>query len=160
MTTRKSITLTDGVAAGASELSGLDVIRSLIDGRLGGAPMATTMDFQLTGAEPGQASIRAVPNDGFLNMHGTVHGGWAATLLDTALGCAVVTTLDAGQGAATVELSTRYLRPIFPSSGPVLVTGKVLNRGKRLVVAEGTIVGEADGKLLGQATGTWMVLER
>jgi uncharacterized protein (TIGR00369 family) len=108
----------------------------------------------------GHAVIRAIPNEGYLNLHGTVHGGWAATLLDSALGCAVVTTLDAGQGAATVELSTRFMRPILPSTGPVRVTGRVLNRGRRLVVAEGTICSEEDGKLLGQATGTWMVLER
>ena len=118
------------------------------------------MDFKLLAAEVGQTSMRAVPHESFLNMHGTIHGGWAATLLDTALGCAVVTTLSAGQGAATVELSTRYIRPIFPDSGPVVVTGRVLNRGKKLVVAEGTIVSERDGKVVGQATGTWMVLER
>jgi uncharacterized protein (TIGR00369 family) len=121
--------------------------------------MATTMDCRVIEAVSGTAVIRAVPNDGFLNLHGTVHGGWAATVLDTALGCAVVTTLDAGQGTATVELSTRFIRPIFPANGPVLATGTVVNRGRRLVVAEGRIVSEKDGKLLAQATGTWTVLE-
>jgi uncharacterized protein (TIGR00369 family) len=117
------------------------------------------MDCRVIEAVSGTAVIRAVPNDGFLNLHGTVHGGWAATVLDTALGCAVVTTLDAGQGTATVELSTRFIRPIFPANGPVLATGTVVNRGRRLVVAEGRIVSEKDGKLLAQATGTWTVLE-
>jgi uncharacterized protein (TIGR00369 family) len=160
-TTRpKPMTLTDGVAAGDSTLSGLEIIQRQVGGTLEGSTMAATMAFRLVEAKPGHAVIRAIPNDGFLNLHGTVHGGWAATLLDSALGCAVVTTLDAGQGAATVELSTRFLRPIMPSTGPVRVTGRVLNRGRRLVVAEGTLVSEKDGKLLGQATGTWMVLER
>jgi uncharacterized protein (TIGR00369 family) len=158
MSEKKPITLTDGVAPGGSRRSGLDVIRGMIDGGMT-STMATTMDCRVIEAESGKAVIRAVPNEGFLNLHGTVHGGWAATVLDTALGCAVVTTLDAGQGTATVELSTRFIRPIFPGSGPVLATGTVVNRGRRLVVAEGRIVSEKDGKLLAQATGTWTVLE-
>ncbi|WP_035485854.1 PaaI family thioesterase [Geminicoccus roseus] len=158
MTERKPITLTDGVAAGGSKRSGLEVIQGMIDGGMT-STMATTMDCRVVGAEAGKAVIRAVPNEGFLNLHGTVHGGWAATVLDTALGCAVVTTLDAGQGTATVELSTRFIRPIFPANGPVIATGTVVNRGRRLVVAEGRIVSEKDGKLLAQATGTWAVLE-
>lgn len=158
MSGRKPITLTDGVAAGRSPRTGLEVVRAMIDGETS-STMATTMDCRVTGAEHGQASVRAVPNEGFLNLHGTVHGGWAATILDTVLGCAVVTTLEPGQGTATVELSTRYIRPIFPANGPVVATATVLNRGRRLVVAEGRILSEKDGKLLAQATGTWTVLE-
>ena len=158
MSEKRPITLTDGVAASGSTRSGLEVIQGMIDGDHVSS-MATTMDCRVVEAEQGKAVIRAVPNEGFLNLHGTVHGGWAATVLDTALGCAVVTTLAPGQGTATVELSTRFLRPIFPETGPVLATGTVLNRGRRLVLAEGRIVAEKDGKLLAQATGTWTVLE-
>jgi len=156
---KKPITLTDGVAASGSRLTGLEVVRGMMNGELTSSTMARTMDCRVVEAEDARAVIRAVPNDGFLNMHGTVHGGWAATVLDTALGCAVVTTLSAGQGTATVELSIRYIRPIFPANGAVIATGTVVNRGRRLVVAEGRILSEKDGKLLAQATGTWTVLE-
>ena len=153
------VSLAGGIAKANPAMNGLAVVRGMIDGSVGRFRLGELLSIQVVEAEPGRAVLEAEPNHQLTNIHGTVHGGWAATILDSSLGCAVVTTLKPGQGTATVELSVRYMRPILPTGGPVRSEGRVVNAGRRLVVAEGSVLDATTGKLLAQATGTWMVLE-
>jgi uncharacterized protein (TIGR00369 family) len=93
------------------------------------------------------------------NPIGTVHGGVAATLLDTAMGCAVQTLLRSGDGYTTLDLSVRYLRPITVQTRTVVATGSVVHRGRRTATAEGDIVAADTGKVLATATSTLLLVQ-
>ena len=162
VTARRELTITwrDPYAAldAGREISGLDYMRKLIAGEIPPPPISQLMDFDLISVEEGEAVFRGVPGEQHLNPIGSVHGGFAATLLDSALGCAVHTTLPAGVGYSTLELSVNLVRGITPSTGPVLASGRVLHGGRRTATAEAQLTAEEGGALLAHAKTTCLIL--
>lgn len=138
-------------------LSGLDVLAQVVRGELPQWPMTRLMGLTLAEAAPGRAVVEATPAEWHYNPSGVVHGGFAATLLDTAVGCAVFTTIAAGQSYTTIELKVNYLKPITAATGRVRGIGTVLHRGGRTAMAEGRLEDEA-GVLLAHATTTCLLL--
>lgn len=135
------------------DMDGLSALRAMIAGELPAPPMARTLGFVIVEAEYGRALFRGVPAFDHLNPLGTVHGGWAATLLDSALGCAVHSTLQVGEAYATVEFKVNLVRPIMPDTGEVTCEGKLVHRGTRVATSEATLRGP-DGKLLAHGSET------
>jgi uncharacterized protein (TIGR00369 family) len=142
----------------ARGMNGLDIMQALLEGRFPYPPIAETLDFFLVQVERGQAVFQGTPLVKHLNPMGTVHGGWYATLLDSAVGCAVQTTLAPGQGYTTAELSVNLVRGARLDGGPLRAIGTVLHCGRQLATAEGRIV-DAHGRLYAHATTTCMVFE-
>lgn len=139
-------------------MSGLEFLRAMIAGRFPAAPISATMGFRLVEADPGRAMFVGEPAPGLLNPLGSVHGGWALTLIDSATGCALHTELDAGIGYTTVETKVNFVRPIAADGGPVRCEGRVLSRGRQIATAEATLE-SADGKLLAHGTSTLIILQ-
>jgi uncharacterized protein (TIGR00369 family) len=117
------------------------------------------MDFSLIEVSPGRAVFQGLPQTRHLNPMGTVHGGWYATLLDSALGCAVHTTMPPGRGYTTAELSVNLVRGAVPGREPLRAIGQVIHSGRQLATAEGRIV-DAAGRVYAHATTTCLVFER
>jgi uncharacterized protein (TIGR00369 family) len=142
--------------AGAA-LSGLDYLKAVFGGRLPPPPIAATMDF--TGAEvaEGRAVFVGEPSEFLYNPIGVVHGGFAMTILDSAMACAVQSMLAVGEGYTSLETSVNFVRPITLETGRVRCEGKVLHRGGRIATAEGRLIAESTGKLLAHGTTTCMV---
>lgn len=138
-------------------LSGLEMLQAMIAGRLPSAPIAGTMGFRLAQVGPGLAVFEGEPGPGLLNPLGSVHGGWALTLIDSAAGCAVHTELPAGIGYTTVETKVNFTRAIAPDGGTVRCEGRVLTRGRRIATAEARLL-SAEGKMLAHGTSTLMIL--
>jgi uncharacterized protein (TIGR00369 family) len=138
-------------------MSGLDFLRAIADGRLPHAPISDTLGFHLVEATKGHAVFIGEPKHDFYNPIGSVHGGWACTLLDSCMSCAAQTTLSVGQGYTTVELKVNLVRPLSSETGPVRAEGRVISAGRTIVTAEGRIVGP-DGKLYAHGTTTCLVL--
>jgi uncharacterized protein (TIGR00369 family) len=139
-------------------LSGLEYMNALIAGGLPPPPIARLMGFGLESVSEGEATFRGEPGEQHLNPIGSVHAGFAATLLDSAMGCAVHATLPAGVGYTTLELSVNLVRGIAPDTGAVLCTGRVLHAGRRTATAEARLTQESTGKLLAHAKTTCLVL--
>jgi uncharacterized protein (TIGR00369 family) len=139
-------------AAAAQTQSGLEFIRSMVAGEIPPPPIAQLIGTTITEVEHGRAVFEFSPAEWMYNPIGSVHGGIAATLLDSAMGCAVHTTLEAGVGYTTTDLQVRYLRAMGSETGLVRAEGTVIQTGRRLATAEGRIVAVESGKLI--ATGT------
>ena len=107
----------------------------------------------------GRVVFEGRPAQHTYNLQGTVHGGWAATLLDSAMGCAVISTMPPGRSHTTTELSIRYVRALTVATGPVRAEAVVLHVGRRLATAEGRMIGVADGKLYAHGQTSCMVLD-
>lgn len=140
------------------ELSGLEYMRKLIEGDFPPPPIAQLMNYWLIEVDDGRAVFRGEPGEQHLNPIGSVHAGFAATLLDSAMGCAVHTTLPAGVGYTTLELSVNLVRGITPATGSVLCDGNVVHAGRRTATADARLVAEDSGKLLAHAKTTCLVL--
>lgn len=138
--------------------TGLEQMQAMLDGLSPYPHIADTMDFSLVEIAPGKAVFQGTPQLKHYNPLGTVHGGWYATLLDSALGCAVHTTMPVGRAYTTAELSVNIVRSASHKSGPLRAIGTVLHTGKQLATAEARIVGP-DGKLYAHATTTCLVFE-
>ena len=138
-------------------MTGLELLRAIAAGEAPGAPIAELMGFEPVEAEEGRVVFACVPEHRHYNPIGTVHGGLAATLLDSAMGCAVHTTLPAGVGYTTLELKVNFTRPITSETGRVLCEGSVVHRGGRVATAEGRVVAEGSGKLLAHGTTTCLI---
>jgi len=143
--------------AEAAELSGLDVMRRMAAGEFPQPPIAQTLGFRLVEAEHGRAVFECEPAEFHYNPIGTVHAGLAATLLDSAMGCAFVTTLDAGVGWTTLELKANFTRPLTVETGLVRCVGTVVHPGRTVATTEARLE-DADGRLLAHATSTILVL--
>ena len=137
-------------------MAGLDVLQAMRDGRLPAAPIADLIGFRLVELERGRVVFEGEPGDAHLNPMGTVHGGYAATLLDSCMGCAVHSMLEAGQGYTTLELKIGYARPIMPLKGTVRAEGVVLNVGRRAGFAESKLL-DAKGRMLAFGSTTCLV---
>jgi len=138
--------------------TGLEQMQAMLDGELPFAPIARTLDFSLMAVAPGYALFQGTPGAAHFNPMGGVHGGWFATLLDSALGCSVHTLMPAGRGYTTAELSIKYVRGLSPKVQRVRAEGKVLHCGKQLATAEARLFGP-DGTLFAHATTTCLVFD-
>lgn len=138
--------------------TGLEILQAMLTGALPYPHIADTMDFALIEACFGSATFQSTPQLKHYNPLGSVHGGWYATLLDSALGCAVQSTLPAGRSYTTAELGVNIVRAASRTSGPLRAIATVLHSGRQLATAEGRIVGP-DGKLYAHASTTCLVFE-
>jgi uncharacterized protein (TIGR00369 family) len=135
---------------------GLAFLTDMAEGRLPQAPMCATLGFRLTEVANGFAVFEGVPEFRHYNPIGTVHGGFTATLLDSALGCAIFSTTVRGEAWTTLELKLNLVRPISKDTGPVRAEGRIIHRGRTLATSEGTVKDRA-GKLYAHATTTCMI---
>ena len=138
------------------QMSGLEFVQGLADGTLPLNTIARTLGYDVLEAENGRVVIVAEPSGIHLNPWGTVHGGLAATLLDSCMGLAVQSTLEKGVGSTTLEFKISLLRPITPETGLITAEGIVLSRGRRVGTAEGRIT-DPDGRLLAHGTTTCLI---
>jgi uncharacterized protein (TIGR00369 family) len=138
--------------------TGMEVLTAMMQGLIPYALISDTMDFFLVEVTPGKAVFQGTPQLKHYNPMGSVHGGWYATLLDSAVGCAVHTMMPAGRGYTTAELSVNIVRAATVKSGPLRAIGSVIHCGRQLATAEGKIVGP-DGKLYAHATTTCLVFD-
>jgi uncharacterized protein (TIGR00369 family) len=138
--------------------TGMEVLMAMLQGQIPYPHISDTMDFFLVEVAPGRAVFQGTPQLKHYNPMGSVHGGWYATLLDSAVGCAVHTMMPAGRGYTTAELSVNIVRAATLKSGPLRAVGTVIHCGRQLATAEGKIVGP-DGKLYAHATTTCLVFD-
>ena len=132
--------------------SGLELIRGMVSGELPPPPIVSMLEASIVEVERGRVVFALTPTEWMFNPIGSVHGGIAATMLDSCMGCAVHTVLAAGMGYTTGDLHIRYLRAMTAETGRVLAAGTVVHSGRRQATAEGRLYVEATGKLI--ATGT------
>ena len=140
------------------EMSGLQFVQGLADGTLPLNTIAGTLGYDVSEAANGRVVVTIEPNDTHLNPAGTVHGGLAATLLDSCMGLAIQSTLAKGVAQTTVEFKISLIRPITPETGPIKAEGTVLNCGRRVGTAEGRIT-DGKGRLLAHGTTTCLIFE-
>ncbi|MFC4311738.1 PaaI family thioesterase [Steroidobacter flavus] len=138
--------------------TGMEMFEAIFAGELPPAPIGDTLDFVPIHVEPGAAVFQGRPQRRHYNPLGTVHGGWFATLLDSAVGCAVHSTLPAGKAFTTLELKINMVRPLNDRVPLVRAEGKVIHAGRQVATAEGRIVGP-DGKLYAHATTTCLIFD-
>lgn len=141
-----------------ADYSGLEFLQAVFAGQLPHAPIGETLDFVPILAEHGHVVFQGTPSAAHYNPIGSVHGGWAATLLDSCVGCAVQSTLPRGKGYTTLELKVNYVRALTPETGPVRADGRVIHTGGRVATAEGRLT-DATGKLYAHASTTCMVMD-
>ena len=146
------------LAERARGMVGLEFLQAIRDGELSTAPIQELLGFSLVEVEEGRVVFAAVPGEQHYNPIGVVHGGNAATLLDSAMGACVHSTLPAGSGYSTLETKFNLVRPITADTGEIRAEGRVVHRGGRVATAEGRITREADGKLLAHGTSTCLIL--
>jgi len=139
-------------------LSGLDFVQGLADGTLPLNSMAQTLGYDIIEVAKGHVVAAVEPHAGHLNPSGTVHGGLAATLLDSAMGLAIRTMLEKGFAQTTLEFKISMVRPITPQTGLVKAEGKVISCGRRIGTAEGT-VRDTNGRVLAHGTTTCLIFE-
>lgn len=149
-----------GVATPAqlAGLNGLQQMQALLDGKLPPPPIAHTLDFTLLSVAHGEVVFQGTPKFRHYNPLGTVHGGWFATLLDSALGCAVHTTLEPGRGYTTLEIKLNLVRALSDRVPLVRAIGKVRHVGRQMATAEADLVGH-DGKLYAHASTTCLIFD-
>lgn len=137
-------------------MSGLERLLAVRDGTLPTPPFAETTAMRLAEAERGRVLFRKMPSSRFYNPQGTVHGGWIATLLDSAMACAVQSLLGAGQGFTTTAMTVNYVRPVLETGGEITCVGEAVHVGGRLATAEGRVL-DANGRVLAHGSESCMV---
>jgi uncharacterized protein (TIGR00369 family) len=143
-------------ARDVAQLDGLTALRAMIAGELPPPPIATLMGFELVEAREGRVVFAVEPGDQHYNPIGMVHGGLAATLIDSATGCAVHTTLPAGTGYTTTDVQVRFVRPITRDTGRIECIGEVVHRGRTLATAEARVM--AGERVLAHGTAGLLIL--
>ena len=156
----KTVTWDDPMATAMAGrgAEGLAFLRSMIDGDVPGPPIANLLGMALVAVSPGEAVFTLTPDESMFNPIGAVHGGVVCTLLDSALGCALHTTLAAGKGYTSVEIKVSYLKAVRPSSGLLTATGRVVRAGARVGFTEGE-VRDASGAVVATATSTLLLFD-
>ena len=139
-------------------LDGLEALRRMVAGEVPYPPIADTIGMRLLEVEPGRVVWEGEPGEHLYNPIGTVHGGVIATVLDSAAGCAVHSTLPAGWGYTTLDLTTKYLRPVTVDSGLLRSEGTLINRGRTTALAEARLFDER-GKLVAYASSSCLLFE-
>lgn len=145
-------------AAAGATMTGLEYMTAIVAGEVPPPPIAVTMRMGPIEVEEGRAVFSGEPGEEHYNPIGVVHGGYAATLLDSALGCAVHTTLPAGVGYTSLGLEAKFVRPITRDTGRVLCEANVLYRGRRQATSEAVLRAADSGKLLAHGSATCMIL--
>ena len=155
----RTVTWADPVEAASrgAGLAGIDYLRAIAAGELPPPPIASLMGFELVAVEEGRAVFAVTPEEFHYNPIGVVHGGLAATLLDSAMGCAVHSTLPAGTGYTTLEVKVNFARAITRDTGRVVCEASLIHRGRTVATAEGRVTAEATGKLLAHGTTTCLL---
>jgi uncharacterized protein (TIGR00369 family) len=148
------------IAAAGATMSGIEYMGAIVAARVPPPPIAVTMRMRPIEVEEGRAVFEGEPGEEHYNPIGVVHGGYAATLLDSALGCCVHTTLPAGVGYTSLGLEVKYVRPITRETGRVICEARVLHRGGRQATAAATLKAAGSGKLLAHGSATCMILAR
>jgi uncharacterized protein (TIGR00369 family) len=143
-------------AEAASRLTGIEWLRAMVRREVPAPPLAEVLGFKLEEIEPGEVTVTLDPEEFHYNPRGVLHGGMAATVFDTALGCAVQSLLPPGYVAPTMQLQVNYVRPVTVQTGKVFCTGKVIHIGKKSATAEGRLIDKA-GKLYAHSTGTFIL---
>ncbi len=143
-------------AAAGRELSGIEHLRAIAEGRLPGAPIGAHFGSRLVRVAEGDVEFRCTPDESAYNPIGVVHGGLVCTLLDSVCGCAVQSLLDPGFGYTSLEIKVSYLRPVHADSGELTAHGWVTRRGRRASFAEGD-VRDAQGRVVATASSTCLV---
>jgi uncharacterized protein (TIGR00369 family) len=138
------------------ELSGLELMAAIMAGDVPEPGFATTLGIAPTEFSSGRAAFALDPSPEHLNPLGVVHGGILSTLLDSAMGCAVHTTLEAGETYTTLELDVKFVRPVLAGQGLVTAEATVIHAGRRTATAEGRVV-DANGRLYAHATTTCLI---
>ena len=138
-------------------LSGLAQLKQGMETGAFRPSIGVTLDFELIEVAEGEVKFKGHPSEKHMNPIGSVHGGYAATLLDSALGCCIHTTLAPGERYTTVDLNVKYIRAMMPGMGPVYCTGNVVHKGRRTATADATLVDES-GKLLAHGSTTCIIL--
>jgi uncharacterized protein (TIGR00369 family) len=139
-------------------MSGLDFLQGIVDGRLPAPPIADTLGFRIVEVAPGFALFTMVPEFKHYNPIGVVHGGVAATLLDSCMSCSIQTHFKVGTGYTTLEIKINFVRAITDKTGLIRAEGRSLSVGRRAATAEGKIL-DSSGILLAHATTTCLVFE-
>lgn len=140
------------------EMTGLEFVQGLVDGTLPLNTMAETLGYDVAEVVSGRVVVTVQPNGTHLNPAGTVHGGLAATLLDSCMGLAIRSTLEKGVGQTTIEFKISLVRPITLETGLIRAEGVVLNCGRRIATAEGRIT-DQQGRLLAHGTTTCLIFQ-
>jgi uncharacterized protein (TIGR00369 family) len=141
----------------ARSMPGLELLRAIVAGKFPPPPMAGALDYTIRSVDDGRVVFVGVPKFEFYNPLGMVHGGYAATLLDSAMGCAVHTKLTAGQTYSTLEFKINFTRALTVNTGEVEAIGAIVHVGKKTAVAEGKLVDSA-GKIYATASTTCIIL--
>ena len=159
MTRKRDISWEDPVALAeiGRGLSGIDYLRKLIAGELPPPPIAVLMNFGLAEIDEGRAVFTVEPAEYHYNPIGVVHGGLAATLLDSAMGCAVHSTLPAGAGYTTLEIKVNFIRAMTAHTGAVRCEAAVIHAGGRTATAEGKVI-DARGQIYAHGTTTCLIM--
>lgn len=140
------------------EMTGLEIFEAILAGALPYPPIGETMGYRLVAARQGHVAFEGHPSAGYYNPLGTVHGGYVATLLDSAVGCAIHTTLPRGRSYTTLELKVNYVRPVFETTGPIRAEGNVIHAGRTTATADGRLT-DGDGKLYAHASTTCLIFD-
>jgi uncharacterized protein (TIGR00369 family) len=145
-------------AAMIGRQSGLEVLQAMARGDFPAPPIMQLIDVAALEVEEGSVTLRLDPQEFHYNPLGTMHGGIISTLLDTAAACSVHSTLPAGTGYTSLDLSVKFLRPVTLATGRVSCTGSVLQKGRRTALADARLT-DSDGRLLAHATSSCMLFE-
>jgi uncharacterized protein (TIGR00369 family) len=140
-------------------LGGLEFVQGLVTGALPLNTMARTLGYNIVEATAGRVVVTADPSGDHLNPAGTVHGGFAATLLDTCMGLAIHTTIGEGFSSTTLEFKISLMRSLTPETGPVRAEGMVITSGRRIGTAEGRLT-DSEGRLFAHGTTTCLIFDR
>jgi uncharacterized protein (TIGR00369 family) len=153
----KTVHWFDPPAAAAAGLSGLEVMRATIDGTIAAAPMDLLLQMWPTAAEAGRVVFGCRPDRSMYNTAGVVQGGLVCTMLDSAAACAVWTTLEAGFGFTSIDITVNFLRPVTVASGPLVATGIVTKPGRRVALATAEVV-DAAGKTVAVGSSNCLII--
>lgn len=136
----------------------IDIFKKMIARELPAPPVGESFDFLLTEIGDGRAVFEGKPQQKFYNPLGTIHGGFICTLLDSAMACAIHSTLEAGKGSTSVEIKVNFVRPIFEQTGILKAVGETINVGKQIASSEGKIIDE-NGKIYAHGTTTCFIFD-
>jgi uncharacterized protein (TIGR00369 family) len=138
--------------------TGLEYLQKIVSGEYGNVPIGDHVGFRMTEVSKGRIVFTGEPGGNVLNLIGTVHGGYAATILDSALALSVLSTLDADSNFTTLEIKVNYVRPIAPGMA-VRAEGAVVHSGRRVATSEARLT-DSEGRLLAHGTTTCLILPR
>lgn len=136
----------------------IEVFRKMIARELPAPPIGETFEFLLTEIEHGRAVFEGDPYAKFYNPLETIHGGFITTLLDSAMACAIHSTLEVGKGSTSIEIKVNFVRPIYEKTGTLRAIGETINVGRQIATADGKLIG-ADGKLYAHGTTTCFIFD-